>query len=120
MHNQTIPPTPPLIRAARYFLNWTQGELGRRCDLSKVSIVAIEKGAQCPHYEKLKLITKIFDDEGIVFNREGGFRVQTHSEKGYYKAVECLKKIRLEHTGSNGELYSCSRDADECLKDLGE
>lgn len=103
MNNQKILPTPPLIRAARYFLDWTQSELGKRCELSKVSIIGIEAGRQEPNLETLKRIGKAFNDEGIVFNTESGFRVQTRSERGHEKIIKILHK-KLENAGpANGE-----------------
>ena len=33
-------------------------------------------------------------------------------------AVDALKKIQKEHTGDNGELYSCSRVANEALEQI--
>lgn len=74
--NQRILPTPEMIRSARGYLNWSQHELGQRCNLSKVSLVGIESGRQHPNHETLKRIASVFWDEGLLFLPEGGFRVE--------------------------------------------
>ncbi|MBN1783477.1 MAG: helix-turn-helix transcriptional regulator, partial [Alphaproteobacteria bacterium] len=68
--------TPDMIRAARGYLNWSQHELGQRCNLSKVSLVGIESGRQHPNHETLKRIASVFWNEGLIFLPEGGFRVE--------------------------------------------
>ncbi|MBN2675872.1 MAG: helix-turn-helix transcriptional regulator [Alphaproteobacteria bacterium] len=72
---QKILPTPDMIRAARGYLDWSQHELGLKCNLSKVSLVGIESGKQHPNHETLKRIASVFWNEGIVFLSDGGFRV---------------------------------------------
>ena len=71
--DQRILPTPEMIRAARGYLNWSQHELGVRCNLSKVSLVGIEAGRQHPNHETLKRIGSVFYDEGLMFLPEFRF-----------------------------------------------
>ncbi len=88
--NQRLLPTPEMIRAARGYLDWSQQELGRRCDLSKVSLVGIENGRQFPNHQTLKRIATSFWDEGIIFLPEGGFRVENSLIK-IFEGAEGIK-----------------------------
>lgn len=95
--NRRILPTPEMIRSARGYLNWSQHELGIRCNLSKVSLVGIESGKQKPNHETLKRIAGVFWNEGLVFLENGGFRVEKNliqvlDGEDYYKGL--FEKIK--------------------------
>jgi DNA-binding XRE family transcriptional regulator len=88
--NRRILPTPDMVRAARGYLNWSQHELGQRCNLSKVSLVGIESGKQKPNHETLKRIANVFWNEGLVFLEDGGFRV----DNSLFKILEGNDGVR--------------------------
>ncbi|MBN1783475.1 MAG: helix-turn-helix transcriptional regulator [Alphaproteobacteria bacterium] len=103
--NQRILPTPDMIRSARGYLNWSQHELGQRCNLSKVSLVGIESGRQKPNHETLKRIASVFWNEGLIFLPEGGFRVENNLVKilegndPYSDLLEDIEKTLKEEKG---------------------
>jgi DNA-binding XRE family transcriptional regulator len=59
------------IRAARGFLNWTQGDLARSTGISKSSIANIEAGRVEPEVRTLKKIEACFSEHGIFFSANG-------------------------------------------------
>ncbi|MCP4356045.1 MAG: helix-turn-helix transcriptional regulator [Proteobacteria bacterium] len=71
--NKSSLPTPECIRAARAYLDISQGELGEECGLSRNSIASIEKGIHA-NSESLEKIQKFFWEKGVEFRPDGGFR----------------------------------------------
>lgn len=59
------------IRGARGILNWTQGDLAERTEISATSIGSIESGATQPRESTLAIIQKAFEDAGIEFIPSG-------------------------------------------------
>jgi transcriptional regulator with XRE-family HTH domain len=62
------------IRAARGLLNWTQGDLAARTNISTTSIGSIENDTTKPRESTLQLIQKAFEDAGIEFLPASGVR----------------------------------------------
>lgn len=75
--------TAAQIRGARGILNWTQGDLAERTEISATSIGSIESGATQPRESTLTVIQKVFEDAGIEFTENDGVRVKTGDVKVY-------------------------------------
>lgn len=68
--------TAAQIRGARGVLNWTQGDLADRTDISATSIGSIESGATQPRESTLAIIQKAFEDAGIEFTDNDGVKIK--------------------------------------------
>lgn len=66
--------TTAQIRGARGILNWSQGDLSDRTDISATSIGSIENGLTQPRESTLAVIQKAFEDAGIEFLPNDGIR----------------------------------------------
>ena len=66
--------SPGQIRAARGLLNWSQSDLGQKCNLSTTSIGAIEKGETRARPNNIAAIQKAFEDGGLEFLPDEGIR----------------------------------------------
>lgn len=66
--------TTAQIRGARGILNWSQGDLSDRTDISATSIGSIENGLTQPRESTLAIIQKSFEDAGIEFLPNDGIR----------------------------------------------
>lgn len=66
--------TTAQIRGARGILNWSQGDLSERTDISATSIGSIENGLTQPRESTLAIIQKAFEDAGIEFLPNDGLR----------------------------------------------
>jgi transcriptional regulator with XRE-family HTH domain len=81
--------TTAQIRGARGILNWSQGDLSDRTDISATSIGSIENGLTQPRESTLTLIQKAFEDAGIEFLPNDGIRKKSglinffRGEKGF-------------------------------------
>ncbi len=64
--------TAPQIRAARAFLNWSQGDLAEKSGVSAPTIKRIEsKGPDSSSLSTIKAIKAALEAEGITFNDAG-------------------------------------------------
>ncbi len=70
--------TTAQIRGARGILNWSQGDLSERTDISATSIGSIENGLTQPRESTLSVIQKAFEDAGIEFLGLEGIRFKTN------------------------------------------
>lgn len=81
--------TTAQIRGARGILNWSQGDLSERTDISATSIGSIENGLTQARTSTLELIQNAFEDAGIEFLPNDGIRKKSTSinifrgEKGF-------------------------------------
>ena len=66
--------SPGQMRAARGLLNWSQSDLGQKCNLSTTSIGAIEKGETRARPNNIAAIQKAFEDGGLEFLPDDGIR----------------------------------------------
>jgi len=66
--------TKEQCRAARAFLDWSQGDLAKRADLSLPSICAFERGQTKPEVATLNRIKEVFAAQGIEFLGNHGVR----------------------------------------------
>jgi transcriptional regulator with XRE-family HTH domain len=73
--------TTAQIRGARGILNWSQGDLSDRTDISATSIGSIENGLTQPRESTLSIIQKSFEDAGIEFLSNDGIRKKTGEVK---------------------------------------
>jgi transcriptional regulator with XRE-family HTH domain len=71
--------TTAQIRGARGILNWSQGDLSERTDISATSIGSIENGLTQARESTLAIIQKTFEDAGIEFLPNDGIRKKTVS-----------------------------------------
>lgn len=69
--------TTAQIRGARGILNWSQGDLSDRTDISATSIGSIENGLTQPRESTLAVIQKTFEEAGIEFLGLEGIRFRT-------------------------------------------
>ena len=67
-------PTADDIRGARAYLNWNQKKLANLVGVSERAILQIENKKSKPQEKTLQRITNIFQNAGIHFLFEGGFR----------------------------------------------
>ena len=65
------------IRAARALLDWTQGDLARRCGLSLRALNSIERGLAVPRIDNLRAIQETLEKENIEFGENDGIRRRT-------------------------------------------
>lgn len=75
--------TAAQIRGARGVLNWTQGDLAERTDISATSIGSIESGTTQPRESTLATIQRVFEEAGIEFTDNDGVRVKAGDVKVY-------------------------------------
>jgi len=75
--------TTAQIRGARGILNWSQGDLSERTDISSTSIGSIENGLTQARESTLTIIQKTFEDAGIEFLPNDGIRKKTGEVKIY-------------------------------------
>ena len=80
--------TTAQIRGARGILNWSQGDLSDRTDISATSIGSIENGLTQPRASTLEVIQTAFERAGIEFIGLDGVRKSNDSIK--------------THTGASG------------------
>lgn len=59
-------------RAARGLLDWSQGQLGQKANLSESTIRDFEKGRRIPSVNNLAAIARAFEAAGIIFIAENG------------------------------------------------
>lgn len=76
--------TTAQIRGARGILNWSQGDLSDRTDISATSIGSIENGLTQPRASTMEIIQTAFERAGIEFIGLDGVRkrndfIQTHN-----------------------------------------
>ena len=75
--------TTAQIRGARGILNWSQGDLSDRTDISATSIGSIENGLTQARESTLTIIQKTFEDAGIEFLGLEGIRFRTSYIENY-------------------------------------
>jgi transcriptional regulator with XRE-family HTH domain len=81
------------IRAARALLNWTQGDLAKRCGLSLRALNSIERGLAVPRIDNLQAIEKTFHAADIEFLEFDGVRRRTeHLEIYRHEGVHCMEQ----------------------------
>lgn len=86
--------TTAQIRGARGILNWSQGDLSDRTDISATSIGSIENGLTQPRESTLAVIQKAFEDAGIEFLPNDGLRKKSgevqifHGRSGFWSFYE--------------------------------
>jgi len=83
------PDTPPLvtaaqIRAARAFLELSQGELSDLADVGRSAIADFERGARIPHDSTLRKIEEALQNLGVelLFDGMRGIGIQVRSGDG--------------------------------------
>jgi transcriptional regulator with XRE-family HTH domain len=97
--------TTAQIRGARGILNWSQGDLSDRTDISATSIGSIENGLTQPRESTLSIIQKSFEDAGIEFLSNDGIRKKTGEVKifqgraGFWDFYEDIYKTLAETPG---------------------
>ncbi|MHA1539484.1 MAG: helix-turn-helix domain-containing protein [Alphaproteobacteria bacterium] len=62
------------IKAARYYMDWSQSDLAKNSGVSASAINNIETNKTKPNQKSLEKIAKTFWNEGITFHPEGGFK----------------------------------------------
>lgn len=93
--------TTAQIRGARGILNWSQGDLSSRTDISATSIGSIENGLTQPRESTLAIIQKSFEDAGIEFLPNDGIRKKAglinmyRGEKGFVDFYDDIYKTAL-------------------------
>jgi DNA-binding XRE family transcriptional regulator len=74
--NEAAPsPTPAQSRAARGLLDWSQGELGTKSNLSESTIRDFEKGRRVPGPNNLAAIRSALETAGVEFINATGVRL---------------------------------------------
>lgn len=99
--------TTAQIRGARGILNWSQGDLSDRTDISATSIGSIENGLTQARTSTLEIIQKTFEDAGIEFLPNDGIRKKSnlinmyHGEKGFIEFYDDIYQTALSLKGNN-------------------
>lgn len=62
--------TPQQCRAARSLLNWSQEELAAKSEVSRPTIAEFERGNRTPYAPNLRVITRAFEEAGVIFIAE--------------------------------------------------
>lgn len=99
--------TTAQIRGARGILNWSQGDLSDRTDISATSIGSIENGLTQPRESTLAVIQKAFEDAGIEFLPNDGIRKKSElinffrGEKGFCDFYDDIYHTALALHGKN-------------------
>lgn len=97
--------TTAQIRGARGILNWSQGDLSERTDISATSIGSIENGLTQPRESTLTVIQKAFEDAGIEFLPNDGLRKKSgeinffRGEKGFSDFYDDIYRTALAIKG---------------------
>lgn len=95
--------TTAQIRGARGILNWSQGDLSDRTDISATSIGSIENGLTQPRESTLAIIQKAFEDAGVEFLGLEGIRFRTSyvqnfsGEKGFSDFLDDVFQTAIIH-----------------------
>ena len=63
--------TGPQIRAARVLLGWSQVELCRRADVSRDTLVKIERGEANPLVATIQKLVQALEDGGVEMIDQG-------------------------------------------------
>ena len=104
--------TTAQIRGARGILNWSQGDLSERTDISATSIGSIENGLTQARESTLAIIQKTFEDAGIEFLPNDGIRKKTglinfyRGEKGFLEFYDDIYKVALSLTEKSSFLVN--------------
>jgi transcriptional regulator with XRE-family HTH domain len=97
------------IRAARGFLNWTQGDLAENTGLSKSAIANIEAGRGEPEMRTLRKIETCFQEHGVFFSANGvekrDFLLTT-----FHDYMEVLQDIERTVSPGGEVLFHCADD----------
>jgi len=111
-------PTGDQIRAARSLLGWKAEELAERAGVNRESVFRAErsKKGHRPLAETMEKITRVLNDEGIVFIGLSG--VDRHSENYrvlegadcYLRLLGEVKRVMLRHLDSEA-LFICVDDS---------
>ncbi|MDD5586320.1 MAG: helix-turn-helix transcriptional regulator [Alphaproteobacteria bacterium] len=81
------------IRAARALLNWTQGDLAKKCGLSLRALNSIERGLALPRLDNLRSIQETFERADIEFQEFDGVRRRTERlEILKFEGVHCMEQ----------------------------
>lgn len=115
--------TAAQIRGARGVLNWTQGDLAERTEISATSIGSIENGSTQPRESTLALIQKAFEDGGIEFTGKDGVRRRSSEIKVYTGKVSFWSfydDIYETVKNTDGEILVSNVDERDFEKWLGE
>lgn len=97
--------TTAQIRGARGILNWSQGDLSDRTDISATSIGSIENGLTQPRESTLIVIQKSFEDAGIEFLPNDGIRKKSgeirifQGRTGFWNFYEDIYRTLLDTPG---------------------
>ena len=97
--------TTAQIRGARGILNWSQGDLSERTDISATSIGSIENGLTQPRESTLAIIQKAFEDAGVEFLPNDGIRKKSGEVKifqgrnGFWEFYEDVYHTLSENPG---------------------
>lgn len=111
------------IRAARSYLDWSQGRMANKVGLNLSSITKIEKGKQHPTKEHLEKIAEVFFEEGIKFHKDGGFEINNNiitiyeGTTGYQKVLE---DALITCTTNKGEILFLGNDDKRSNKEINE
>ena len=62
--------TPAHCRAARGWLDWSQGDLAKRANIGLSTIRSFENGLRAPIVNIMLAMRRAFEDAGIVLNDE--------------------------------------------------
>ena len=60
--------TPQHCRAARAWLDWSQGDLSQRANIGLITIRQFENGLRTPITNNLLAMRRAFEEAGIVLN----------------------------------------------------
>ena len=87
------------IRGARSYVGWSQTEFANKIGLALNSVTKIERGLQKPSKENLEVMARVFLEQGIKFQPNGGFHIEKESVKifegrdGYLKVVKDAMEV---------------------------
>lgn len=115
--------TAAQIRGARGILNWTQGDLAERTEISATSIGSIESGATQPRETTLAVIQKAFEDSGVEFTDNDGLKRRSSEIKVFTGRMgfwEFYDDIYETVKAKNGEILVSNVDERDFEKWLGD
>lgn len=115
--------TAAQIRGARGVLNWTQGDLAERTDISATSIGSIENGSTQPRESTLATIQRVFEEAGIEFIDNDGIRLRTGEIRvfrGRTGFIEFFDYVYSVLKDEEGDVYVSNVEEKRFLKWAGE
>ena len=109
------------IKLGRIYLEWTQSDLAKAANVSKETIINLEKGKP-PQITTLEKVTQALHDAGIEFTRGNGIRERDnirilHGRKGFHTFIDDLyETVKAQ----GGEICVFNVDERNWMKWLGD